>query len=70
MDAFILFSVQQTYSTSQNIEIPSLQSFGNASLLMLPQIQFSPSNIGTAPIPTREYTDDEFQYVIKEVMGV
>ncbi|KAK7857312.1 abc transporter a family member 1 [Quercus suber] len=54
----------------QNIEIPSLHSSGNASLLMLLQMQFSPSNIGTAPTPTREYTDDEFQYVIKEVMGV
>jgi len=63
-------SGQRTYSTSQIIEIPSVQSFDNASLLMLPLMQFSPSNIRIAPFLTPEYTDDEFQYIIKEFMGV
>ncbi|KAK9987447.1 hypothetical protein SO802_032398 [Lithocarpus litseifolius] len=70
LDAFIIFSAQQTYSTSQNIEIPSVQSSDNASSLKLPLMQFSPSNIRIAPFPTREYTDDEFQSIIKKVMGV
>ncbi|XP_065635270.1 ABC transporter A family member 1 [Quercus suber] len=70
LDTFIIFSAQQTYSTSQNIEIPSVQSPDNASSLKLPLMQFSPSNIRIAPFPTREYTDDEFQSIIKKVMGV
>jgi ATP-binding cassette subfamily A (ABC1) protein 3 len=72
LDAFIIFTAQQaeTYSTSQNIELPSVQSSGNASSLKLPLMQFSPSNIRIAPFPTREYTDDEFQSIIKKVMGV
>ncbi|XP_075638014.1 ABC transporter A family member 1 isoform X1 [Castanea sativa] len=70
LDAFIIVSAQQTYSTSQNIEIPSVQSSDNASSLKLPSMQFSPSNIRIAPFPTREYTDDEFQSIIKKVMGV
>ncbi|XP_050245854.1 ABC transporter A family member 1 isoform X2 [Quercus robur] len=70
LDTFIIFSAQQTYSTSQNIEIPSVQSSDNVSSLKLPLMQFSPSNIRIAPFPTREYTDDEFQSIIKKVMGV
>lgn len=31
---------------------------------------FRPSNISIAPFPTRQYTDDEFQSIVKEVMGV
>ncbi|GMY18830.1 ABC transporter A family member 1 isoform X2 [Fagus crenata] len=70
LDAFIIFTAQQaeTYSTLQNIELPSVQSSGNASSLKSPLMQFSPSNIRIAPFPTREYTDDEFQgllYVLK-----
>ncbi|XP_059428864.1 ABC transporter A family member 1 isoform X1 [Corylus avellana] len=72
MDAFIIFASQQaeTNSTSQNIELTSAQSFGTASSLKLPLMQFSPSSIRIAPFPTREYTDDEFQSIIKNVMGV
>ena len=70
LDTFIIFSAQQTDSTSQNIEIPSVQSSDNSSSLKLPLMQFSPSNIRIAPFPTREYTDDEFQSIIKKVMGV
>ncbi|XP_065620852.1 ABC transporter A family member 1-like isoform X2 [Quercus suber] len=60
LDAFIMISGQRTYSTSQIIEIPSVQSSDNASLLMLPLMQFSPSNIRIAPFLTPKYTDDEF----------
>lgn len=72
MDAFIIFASQQaeTNSTSQIIELTSAQSFGTASSLKLPLMQFSPSSIRIAPFPTREYTDDEFQSIIKNVMGV
>lgn len=32
--------------------------------------RFFPANISIAPFPTREYTDDEFQSIVKDVMGV
>lgn len=72
MDAFIILASQraETDSTSQNIELTSAQSFDTASSLKLPLMQFSPSSIRIAPFPTREYTDDEFQSIIKNVMGV
>lgn len=35
-----------------------------------PWTLFRPSNISIAPFPTREYTDDEFQSIVKKVMGV
>lgn len=72
MDAFIIFAAQQSEanSTSQNIELTSTQSLGTESLPKFPLMQFNPSTIRIAPFPTREYTDDEFQSIIKKVMGV
>ncbi|KAI7740196.1 hypothetical protein M8C21_031110, partial [Ambrosia artemisiifolia] len=54
MDSFIIFYAQQKVPNS----------------LKIPWSQFTPSTIRLAPFPTREYTDDEFQSIIKEVMGV
>lgn len=71
MDSFIIYAAQQslTDSVSENEELPSLPPVTNSSVKM-PWTQFSPSNIRLAPFPTREYTDDEFQSIIKTVMGV
>nr|GEW36328.1 ABC transporter A family member 1 isoform X1 [Tanacetum cinerariifolium] len=58
-------------------QIPILQ-YGSSGFLTLqqsnslkiPWSQFMPSTTRLAPFPTREYTDDEFQSIIKDVMGV
>lgn len=68
LDSFIIFASQQ--SDSGNIELPPANSFGLPSNLNVPWTQFTPSKIRIAPFPTREYTDDEFQSIIKKVMGV
>ncbi|KAL8261643.1 hypothetical protein R6Q59_025692 [Mikania micrantha] len=54
MDSYIIFYAQQKVPNS----------------LKVPWSQFTPSTIRLAPFPTREYTDDEFQSIIKDVMGV
>ncbi|KFK22579.1 hypothetical protein AALP_AAs48764U000100, partial [Arabis alpina] len=36
----------------------------------MPWTLFSPSTIRMVPFPTREYTDDEFQSIVKSVMGL
>ncbi|KAK6149139.1 hypothetical protein DH2020_016664 [Rehmannia glutinosa] len=71
MDSFIIFAAQQHMTNSDTEELVS--SFDSTSLrtqLEIPWTQFSPSNIRLAPFPTREYTDDEFQSIVKSVMGV
>ncbi|KAL8489520.1 hypothetical protein ACS0TY_025437 [Phlomoides rotata] len=71
MDSFIIFAAQQLM---KNSDIEELVSFSDATLLQTqlksPWTQFSPSNIRLAPFPTPEYTDDEFQSIVKRVMGV
>ncbi|KAM7505446.1 hypothetical protein LguiB_004350 [Lonicera macranthoides] len=59
MDSFIIYAAQQMATTSVTEDTHEL-----------PWSYFSPSNIRLAPFPTREYTDDEFQSIIKTVMGV
>lgn len=68
LDSFIIFAAQQ--SDTKDIELPSSLSFGEPSFLNVPWMHYSPSNIRIVPFPTREYTDDEFQSIIKSVMGV
>ncbi|KAJ6747501.1 ATP-BINDING CASSETTE SUB-FAMILY A (ABC1) MEMBER 3B [Salix koriyanagi] len=72
VDSFIIFASQQTEteSSTEHIELPSSNSFNKSSLLKLPWTNLSPSKIRIAPFPTREYTDDQFQSIIKRVMGV
>ncbi|XP_022745140.1 ABC transporter A family member 1-like isoform X3 [Durio zibethinus] len=72
LDSFIIFAAQQTETGigSENTELIPLHSTSVTSSLELPWTQFSPSNIRIAPFPTREYTDDEFQSIIKSVMGL
>ncbi|KAK2651860.1 hypothetical protein Ddye_011716 [Dipteronia dyeriana] len=72
LDSFIIFAAQQTETniTTKNAEPPSSPSFSTPLSLKLPWTQFSPSMIRIVPFPTRSYTDDEFQSIIKEVMGI
>ncbi|KAA8517124.1 hypothetical protein F0562_017417 [Nyssa sinensis] len=72
MDSFIIYASQQsaTRLVTEGTESPSWDSFGKPSSLKIPWTQFSPSNIRLVPFPTREYTDDEFQSIVKSVMGV
>ena len=67
LDSFIIFVAQQNEANmvDEEIVLPS-----NTSLLKQSWTQFLPSNIKIAPFPTREYTDDEFQSIIKSVMGL
>ncbi|GAB2295549.1 Phospholipid-transporting ATPase abca1 [Dionaea muscipula] len=71
LDSFIIFMAQlpETSPVNEVIEVPSSLS-ASPSLLKLPSMQFIPSTIRLAPFPTLEYTDDEFQSIIKTVMGV
>ncbi|KAI3472205.1 hypothetical protein Pfo_029693 [Paulownia fortunei] len=71
MDSFIIFAAQQHMTNSDTEElVSSSDSTSLRSQLEIPWTQFSPSNIRLAPFPTREYTDDEFQSIVKRVMGV
>ncbi|CAH8265610.1 unnamed protein product [Arabidopsis lyrata] len=65
VDSFIIFASQQ------NIDLPlSHSNLGSALSFELPWTLFSPSVIRMVPFPTREYTDDEFQSIVKSVMGL
>lgn len=70
MDSLIILLSQQngTYFVAKNLEV--ISSFGDFSHSNISWRQFIPENIRIAPFPTREYTDDEFQSIVKTVMGV
>ncbi|GKU89849.1 hypothetical protein SLEP1_g3933 [Rubroshorea leprosula] len=72
LDSFVIFAAQQKEADvgSEDKELQSLHSYNATASLKLPWTQFSPSKIRMVPFPTREYTDDEFQSIIKKVMGV
>lgn len=72
LDSFIIYGAQQMEAKVDNedIRLTPLQSSNATASLKLPWTQYSPSKIRMAPFPTREYTDDEFQSIIKNVMGV
>ncbi|CAI9301359.1 unnamed protein product [Lactuca saligna] len=75
MDSFIIFYAQRKVAN-----VASEDTMDNSKLLLskyivpnslkIPWSQFTPATIRLAPFPTREYTDDEFQSIIKDVMGV
>lgn len=70
VDSFIIFAAQQAETNMvTNNTAPSRHSHA-ATSPGLPRTLYSPSNIRIAPFPTRQYTDDEFQSIIKTVMGV
>ncbi|XP_048497581.1 ABC transporter A family member 1 isoform X3 [Beta vulgaris subsp. vulgaris] len=72
LDSFIIFAAQQTEISSvyEGPAVPVLNSSNMLPLLKFPSMQFIPSNIRVVPFPTRDYTDDEFQLIIKKVMGI
>ncbi|XP_052174030.1 ABC transporter A family member 1 isoform X3 [Diospyros lotus] len=72
VDSFIIYASQQPVNKlgTEDTGSPFGLSFDEPSKLEMPWTQFNPSNIRLAPFPTREYTDDEFQSIVKEVMGV
>ncbi|VFQ98820.1 unnamed protein product [Cuscuta campestris] len=67
MDSFIIYVAQHISTNSSLLQWGSSGTHFPASI---PWTQFSPSNIRTVPFPTREYTDDEFQSIVKKVMGI
>ncbi|CAI9099895.1 OLC1v1036780C1 [Oldenlandia corymbosa var. corymbosa] len=71
VDSFIIYVSQQSMANSSigDLGVPE-QSASLRSGLTVPWTQFSPTNISIVPFPTREYIDDEFQSIIKKVMGV
>ncbi|KAL9690400.1 hypothetical protein QQ045_010798 [Rhodiola kirilowii] len=70
LDSFIIFVAQQTAADigTVNIEMPVLHRVSTSSL-KIPWTQYSPSHIRIVPFLTREYSDDEFQSIVKTVMG-
>ena len=72
VDSYIILVAQQDVNKvkPESKELPSLHSVGIHSHVNHLWTQFIPANIRIAPFPTREYTDDEFQSIVKSVMGV
>ncbi|KAL9264205.1 ABC transporter A family member 1-like protein [Drosera capensis] len=72
LDSFIIFLEQLLEMNDLDRRADATKSPSSISLshLKLPSMQFIPSTIRIAPFPTREYTDDEFQSIVKTVMGV
>ncbi|KAK4797503.1 hypothetical protein SAY86_029829 [Trapa natans] len=71
VDSYIIVSAQQiqTNKVSENVE-PLSKVHDESSSLEQSWMEYIPSNIRIVPFPTREYTDDEFQSIVKNVMGV
>ncbi|KAJ0099981.1 hypothetical protein Patl1_20486 [Pistacia atlantica] len=72
LDSFIIFAAQQSESNirANGMDPASSYSLDTTVSLKLPWTQFNPSKIRIVPFPTRSYTDDEFESIIKNVMGV
>ncbi|KAG1338409.1 ABC transporter A, ABCA [Cocos nucifera] len=72
VDSLVILLAQHngTHVSPEIRELPLFHPFGIHSHFNLPWTQYSPANISIAPFPTREYTDDEFQSIVKSVMGV
>ncbi|XP_020590496.1 ABC transporter A family member 1 isoform X2 [Phalaenopsis equestris] len=70
MDSLIISSAKQDVNYSSFIDriegsFQSVRSRGRQTWS-----EFIPVNIRIVPFPTREYTDDEFESIVKAVMGV
>jgi ATP-binding cassette subfamily A (ABC1) protein 3 len=72
VDSFIILTTQQPelQSNAKTVKLPLLELSDTDFSLKVPWTQFIPTNIRIAPFPTREYTDDQFQAIVKEVMGI
>jgi len=72
VDSFIILIAQQSdlNLNAESLDLP-LPGFNNSNFsLKNPWTQFNPAHIRIVPFPTREYTDDQFQSIIKKVMGI
>ncbi|KAJ6794817.1 ABC transporter A family member 1 [Iris pallida] len=67
VDSFIILLGQQSVD---NITPEDKEVLLSNSSINLRSAKFIPANIRIAPFPTREYTDDEFQSIVKRVMGI
>lgn len=72
VDSYIIVISQQDLNDTnpERRELLPLHSTGMDSHHRHLWTRFIPANIRIAPFPTREYTDDEFQSIVKSVMGV
>ncbi|GAU30068.1 hypothetical protein TSUD_332360 [Trifolium subterraneum] len=72
VDSFIILIAQQPElnSNAKTVKLPLLGLSDTDFSLKVPWTRFNPTNIRIAPFPTREYTDDQFQAIVKEVMGI
>ncbi|XP_057718264.1 ABC transporter A family member 1 isoform X1 [Arachis stenosperma] len=72
VDSFIIFIAQQSgiNSSTERITLPLSGFYDTDFSLNATWNQFNPSHIRVSPFPTREYTDDQFQSIIKKVMGI
>ncbi|MQL79265.1 hypothetical protein Taro_011704 [Colocasia esculenta] len=72
VDSFIILAVQNNRA-SNSAELRKTHTHNQSGVSTNNEpfwSKFSPENIRVAPFPTRAYTDDEFQSIIKNVMGV
>ncbi|XP_020114345.1 ABC transporter A family member 1 isoform X2 [Ananas comosus] len=72
VDSLVILMAQQTGNniTAEIRELRQSHSSVVQSDVGSSWTRFFPANISIAPFPTREYTDDEFQSIVKDVMGV
>ncbi|CAJ1912333.1 unnamed protein product [Sphenostylis stenocarpa] len=72
VDSFIILIAQQSdlNFSAESLTLPLPGFHDTVFSLKNPWTQFNPSHIRIAPFPTREYTDDQFQSIIKKVMGI
>lgn len=74
MDSLIILLAQLngTNVMSESINVTETLSpfIGPRSHVNFRWTEFIPENIRIVPFPTREYTDDEFQSIVKIVMGL
>ncbi|TKY62628.1 ABC transporter A family member 1 [Spatholobus suberectus] len=72
VDSFIILIAQQSdlNFNAESLELPLPGFYDTNFSLKSSWTQFIPAQIRIAPFPTREYTDDQFQSIIKKVMGI
>ncbi|CAL0326631.1 unnamed protein product [Lupinus luteus] len=72
VDSYIIFISQQSdlNSSIKSEELPLPGFYDTDFSSRIPWTWFNPAHIRIAPFPTREYTDDQFQSIVKEVMGI
>ncbi|XP_072953821.1 ABC transporter A family member 1 isoform X1 [Typha angustifolia] len=70
VDSLVVLFAQRIQANITSGSVPLSIPSAIQSDINLSWIQSIPAKIRIAPFPTREYTDDEFQSIVKTVMGV